>query len=60
MIQEKTSTAVGHSHRYRLDEVNGLPTVGGVCITCGATREFRTWLDEEFAVKGSRRKERAS
>lgn len=45
MIQEKTSTAVEHSHRWHLDTPSGLPTVEGICRACGASKTFPASMD---------------
>jgi hypothetical protein len=34
-----------HAHRWLIDEPNG-PMSMGVCKVCGASKEFRNWIEQ--------------
>ncbi len=34
-----------HAHRWLIAEANG-PTSGGTCKICGASKDFRNWIEE--------------
>ena len=36
---------VDHAHRWLIAEANG-PTSGGVCKVCGASKDFKNWIED--------------
>lgn len=34
-----------HAHRWLIAEANG-PVSGGTCKICGASKDFRNWIEE--------------
>ncbi len=41
-----TKTKKNHAHHWRIDEAAG-PVSRGECLSCGTTREFRNFPEEE-------------
>ncbi len=42
-------TETAHAHHWLIEEANGLISTG-TCKRCGATKEFRNWLEESDFV----------
>lgn len=51
----ETATPADHFHHWRIEEPNGLVSIG-VCKHCGTTKEFRNWLaDGDFITNEEHR-----
>lgn len=42
---EATAPQTDHFHHWKIEEPNGLVSIG-VCKHCGMTKEFRNWLQD--------------
>jgi hypothetical protein len=50
-----TKTNTPHAHRWRIEEPEGLESIG-TCKECGETRAFKNWLsDSDFITNEERR-----
>ena len=50
-----------HVHHWRIDTPDGRETVPAVCLTCGATTEFRTgWEDVPLRKRTTIKRQRVA
>lgn len=55
MIMPQQHLTKEHSHHWRIEEANGQFSEG-VCIICGATKQFSNWLaDSDYILNSEHR-----